>query len=132
MGAEATNSSSAQNRDLNPMLQRVWGVKTKDANERAHPDGRDLLPFLLKSIGPPETELGTFDLDPLTHCGDSLYIGDTKYVVKSTTLCYKLEGGKYRMVGKQAALKEKSRISAEEALSRMYQAEFTPPRPESS
>lgn len=135
----ATNSSATREPaedavvadQLNPLLRRVWGMKTKDANARPHSDGRDLLPFVLKSIGPPEKELGTFELDPLTHCGDSLFIGETRYVVKSTTMCYKLESGKYRMVGKQAALKEKARISAEEALERMFQAaEFTPPRPE--
>jgi hypothetical protein len=131
MATDGSNSSAMRDPELNPMLRRVWGVKTKDANERPHSDGRDSLPFLLKSLGPPEKELGTYPLDPLTNCGDSLFVGETRYVVKSTTLVYKLESGKYRMVGKQAALKEKSRISAEEALTRMYLAEFTPPRPES-
>ena len=131
LATDGSNSSAMRDPELNPMLRRVWGVKTKDANERPHSDGRDLLPFLLKELGPPEKELGTFPLDPLTHCGDSLFIGATRYVVKSTTLCYKLEGGRYRMVGKQAALKARSRISAEEALTRMYLAESTPPRPES-
>jgi len=98
---------------------RLWGLNIK--GEKPHSDGRDELPYALTSIGPPQKKLGTFRLDPLTHCGDSLYVNDRKYVIKKVTFCYKLEGGKYKMVRKAAMCKEKKRISAEEALRRMYE-----------
>ncbi|KAG8468242.1 hypothetical protein KFE25_013325 [Diacronema lutheri] len=125
---------AANGTELARMLQRelakrprLWGLRHKadkaEGERSGHADGRDELPYRLTSIGPPEKRLGTFRLDPLTHCGDTLCVGDRKFVVKRVTFCYKLSGGKYRMVRKAAACKEQARISAEVALQRMYDAD---------
>jgi len=98
---------------------RLWGLSIK--GERKNPDNRDQLPYTLTCIGPPEKRLGTFKLDPLTHCGDTLYVNDRKYVVKKVSFCYKLDNGRYKMVSKAALCKEKARITAEEALKRMWE-----------
>lgn len=124
-GENATQLSSELRRELQKR-PRLWGLKhkgDKGDGDRPVSDGRDLLPYTLTSIGPPEKMLGTFKLDPLTHNGDQLFVNDKRYVVKRVTFCYKLNGGRYQMVRKAAACKEKERIAAEVALQRMFEAD---------
>jgi hypothetical protein len=126
MSAEGSSTNTtAPGGSIFDRERRVWGLKIKGERPQ-HSDGRDELPYTLTCLGPPKRELGTYRLDPLTHCGDSLCVGDRKYVVKKVTFCYKLDGGRYRMVRKAAACKEQARISTEEALKRMYDADSVP------
>lgn len=125
-GWNGTQLSEELRRELQKR-PRLWGLKHKGAGEhgerQSHPDGRDQLPYTITSVGPPEKTLGTFQLDPLTHCGDQLNVDDRRYVVKKVTFCYKYSGGRYVMVRKAAACKEQARISAEVALQRMFEAD---------
>lgn len=103
---------------LGPSGDVLWGLRLKGSKQNS--DGRDALPFSLKCLGPPVKELGMHRLDPLTNCGDTFWLGERQYVVKKVGYHYKLRGTKYEMCAKSAVLKEKARISAEEALQRMF------------
>lgn len=121
MSAFASNATDSVSELDEP---RAWGLQLK--GDKQHADGRDQLPYTLTCIGPPERDLGTFRLDPLTHCGDSLWVNEKQYVVKKVTFCYKLSNGRYKMVSKAAKCKEKKRLSLEKALEQMYKADSVP------
>lgn len=78
------------------------------------------LPFDVCVVSPPRRHLGTFQLDPLTHCGDIIDHGGQQFEVKVVKFKYKYTQGRYRIIGKCIEVKSLARKAIEIFLERNF------------
>lgn len=81
----------------------------------------DSIPFSVSVISPPPRHLGTFKLDPATHCGDIVEHDGQQFEVKVVKLRYKYQQGKYRVIGKSIQVKSLARKAIEIYLDKKFQ-----------
>lgn len=92
-------------------------------------DTRDMLPFDVINMTPPETKIGVFRLQPHTNCGDLLTWKDESFLVKRVTCSYRYMGGALRMFKKTAQVVELNRAFQERSLERSFKTDFDTDEP---
>lgn len=88
------------------------------SNGRARPAGE--LPFDVSVVSPPPRYLGRFQLDPATHCGDIVEHDGHHFEVKLVRWRYRLQRGRYRIVGKSIEVKSLARKAIEVYLEQKF------------
>ena len=108
--------------------------KRKGAYKPYQPkDDRDKLLYRVTEVTPPPRVLGNFRLGPSAGCGDLISArvrldGESEkieqaFVIKRVSYRYEFSGGRYKMAGKGAYVKQASRDAVETSLSRLLPEE---------
>ena len=127
MCCELPEDDAEADADLEQEEEEATVYKRKKGGYRPYKpaDNRDQLLFELTDITPPERKIGNYRLAPNLGCGDMVETADDTYVVKRISYRYAYSGGRYRMVGKGAAVVRAGRLGIEKALGRLWKQDST-------
>ena len=109
----------SDNNDSQPPIMHRY--QKKKPTRKSIPQ-EDMLPFDVNVISPPPRHLGSFLMDPRTHCGDIVEYDGQSYSVKSVRLRYRYRKneGRPRVTKKTLEVKSLARKAIETFLERSF------------
>lgn len=111
------------------------GLNNSSSNNNSHQGGgarrqrkaRAPGVFEVRVMTPPPKSLGVFELPPLTHNGEEIFVEGQGYVVQRLVLNWKLVGGKYRKDHNALEVTPTGRWLTEQMLTGLMQARSVGP-----